>query len=556
MSPRHSSLAKALPLICGVLALWFLLYSANVLSRNAGLWYDELWDLLPAVGMIRGHSLSSAQEVKISSYPFPLVTGPYQGALKTWISAPVLAFFGTTPRFTLSLNAVYAVIYLCALYWALLPILDCWYACLVFALPFFDTSLLITAPMDTGPSIFQYIFLSFALGSLFRELKAPSPRHARLAWLFIGCLLAQKLTALPIVISLAVFAGFFSFRHFLASSAQSGAARAAGAHLLAPMALFAAPLAPHALYFVRQGFGDLAAMTATDYQTPYLQAIAKNFNYFCRMFDGSDWYRRMTLDTGFASAETAPWLAATGLAAAAISLALWSTGSERKKYGRYSAACTGIGICSFLLYPVFRGLDRPWHFYVLAPVFACSVMVAASHAISCLSLRSGRFGTLVRAVAAICVTAGILLGMSHGIGILRRFEASKGAGMASPALYDAYRIVQAADVRELHALNYSLGYPLYFLSKGRLRVDDLAFTTLTQEKIGELFRQLASDRGTAVIYRFCNLREMDGDWIRWLNREPEIFEFIARTNSMKEKLRIVRCRDERQTEFVLIQTLK
>lgn len=77
--------------------------------------------------------------------------------------------------------------YLLALYWALIPAIGKNWACLAFTAPLFDTNFQLTAPMDTGPSLSQYIFISLALGSLFRYLSGARLTHYWLTWFFCGC---------------------------------------------------------------------------------------------------------------------------------------------------------------------------------------------------------------------------------------------------------------------------------------------------------------------------------------------------------------------------------
>jgi hypothetical protein len=553
MRSTQNRLAGALLVLAALFSFLFLQHAAGVLSRNIGLFHDELWDFIPAVGMIRAESMNPNQEVRIAGYPFPIVSGPYQGALKTWTLAPLLMAFGTSPRFILSLNVLYGMIYLGALYWALIPLIGRRAACLVFAAPFFDTNFLLTAPMDTGPSIFQYIFISLAAGSLFRYMANSQLRYYGWTWLFSGCLLAQKLTAIPIVVSLIAFAVILAFGRFRAMSASGKAVQAIRSYLIIPAVLFMLPLLPHLAYFFKTGFGDLRAMTVTDRHPSYFASLGKNLSFVSGMFDGVDWYRRMTHDTGSAAAATPPVPAIFGVASAACSLMLGLFAGVNRKFLGYSAVCIGLCGASFLLFPVFEGLDRPWHFYVLTPLFICSVAVTTVHCFSVVAARWSGFVVLIRAAAAIGLAAGVLLGASHGIGILNRFEARKGVCMTSPAIYEAYRAVEASGVREIHALNYSLAYPLYLLAKGSVRVEDLAWTRLTGGKIDELFKKIEADPGAAIVYRFCGYKEVEGDWIRWLNREPEIFDFIRKLESEKDRVQVARCRDERQTEFVLIR---
>ena len=213
-NPLSRRIFRMPALIAGLLSLLFMLNAAGVLSRNIGLFHDELWDFIPAVGMIHAAPIAGWLEFRIFGYPLPLVSGPYQGALKAWVSAPLLMITGTTPRMLLAVNVLFAMVYLIALYWAILPIAGRKWAWLVFASPFVDTNFLITAPMDTGPSLFQYIFISLTLGVLFRYLSSSDMKYYRMIWFFTGCVLAQKLTSIPVVIAFIILTGILSFGRF------------------------------------------------------------------------------------------------------------------------------------------------------------------------------------------------------------------------------------------------------------------------------------------------------------------------------------------------------
>ena len=154
-----SRFSKVLAITLCLASLLFMLHASGVMGRNVGLFQDGLWDFFPAIGMLKAHSIFGPQEIKIFGYPLPLVSGPYSGALKIWILAPLLALLGTSPQIILALNVLFGLIYLLALYWALLPVIDKTWASLVFLLPLIDANYLLTVPLDDGIFIFQYIFI-------------------------------------------------------------------------------------------------------------------------------------------------------------------------------------------------------------------------------------------------------------------------------------------------------------------------------------------------------------------------------------------------------------
>jgi hypothetical protein len=550
MKPASGTSPNTLPVIAGLLSLLFLVNAMAILSRNAGLYHDELWDFIPAVGMIHGSSLTGSQEIRIFHYPLPLVTGPYHGALKTWTVAPLLALLGTSPRAILSLNVLFGMIYMLALYWALLPVAGRW-AWVVFATPFVDTNFLFNAPMDVGPSLLQFIFIGLAMGALVRYILNAQPKYYRMIWFFAGCTLAQKLTSFPIVIGCLAVALVLAGRQLWEAAKSRRVGRATLSWVIFPAILFLIPLLPHLIYFHKSGLTDLLTMTADSAHVPYFAGLSKNFEFFRGMFDGTDAYQRITLDS--VSGSFPPILTIFGLTAMSGSLILYFLSSYGKSLGRAAAAGVCVWICSFLLYPAFRGLNRPWHYSILTPVFDAACILAAVYCFSFLADLCKRFAPLVHIAVAAGLAAGVIAGAAHGIDLLRRVESRQGVCLTSPALYDACRAMEAADMKMIYAVNYSMAWPIYVLSKGAIQTEDLTWSDLTPEKTEELLQKIRANPRAGLAYRFCGCKEGDAGWIQWLNRDPQIFEFIKRVESERAALSMETRSDRRKTDFVLIR---
>jgi hypothetical protein len=215
--------------------------------------------------------------------------------------------------------------------------------------------------------------------------------------------------------------------------------------------------------------------------------------------------------------------------------------------------CAALGAGSFLFYPVFRGLDRPWHYFVLAPAFFWCAVAALAHAVSSAANKYRKYKTINFAVFGVALGLGVFAGASHGLHLLRRTEAVKGACMMSPALNDLYGAIAASNTRVVYAVNYSLANPIYIFSKGSISCPDLAWIDLTAERIEELLQKVKRDPEAALVYRYCGNKVVEPQWIEWLNREPQILDFVGRLESEGGDVRAVRFRDERQAEFVLIR---
>ncbi len=548
---------KKIPLSTGLLVLFTLLsflymfHAAVVLSKSIGPYHDELWDFIPAVSMIRAESLVQSRAINIFGYHLPIVSSPYSGAIKIWLSAPLLLLFGTSIRFLLGLNVLFGTAYLLTVYWALLPAVGRKWALVVFALPFVDTNFLVAAPMDVGLFLFQCIFISLAIGALFRYVSSSRANYYCLTWFFIGCTLAHKLTSIPIAVAIAVALTALALQPFLREMRERNTFEAVKTYVAVPTIWFVVPLLPQLLYFQNSGFSELFAATADGRRGPYFATLGNNLSFFCNMFDGVDWYRRITVD--FPPQSPKPTVfALAGLSIMACSLILQLVRREERNTGRCALVSIGISVCSFLIYPAIRGLVRPWHIYVLAPAFIIGLVTSAAFCLSTLK-KHVKHEAIIRIAVCIVVVAGAALGAMHASTLLNRFETRKGMCLSSPAFYDFYAAIMASKVKKVYAVNYSLAYPIYVLSKGVIRVEDLAWTTLTREKITELFERIKSNPDAAIAYRYCACKDVDETWITWLNREPEIFELINRLKEDKENLSVMRCKDERQTELVLIR---
>ncbi|HXT70247.1 MAG TPA: hypothetical protein VN700_10860 [Vicinamibacterales bacterium] len=550
--PPAGSFNSRLLFVGAALAAFLLLnHSARVIGSSVGQFQDSLWDYNPAVGMANGISIYEPQEISIGGRPVPLTTGSYQGATRTWTLVPLLKIFGTSPRTITTLNAVYAFAYLLALSWALVPAVGRRLAWLAFVVPFVDTNLLVTMPHEPGPSLTQYIFGALSIGALLRYVATGSTRHLLLTAFFEGALLAQKLTAIPLVIGFVVVTTLVSLPGLRRARLERGAADAISMRLILPVFVFLVPLFPHLLYLARAGTADLLSMTDAT-RTPYFTALFQNFGYGIALFDGVDWYGRMTIDPAADSMKLPPFLAWTAFALAGGSVLLGGFRQGWREHGRFVAVTAAVLTASFLAYPAFAGLNRPWHLYIMMPLVNAIGLMGLVHVALSAGAAIGR-PRAAGIVAAVALAAASGLGLVHGLTMVRRFDAMKGIGMTSPALYEIYQATDAAHPDRVVTLNYSLGSPLFVLSNARFRTHDLAWTALTATYQDELLDDVEKNESTAIVYRLCRDTRGDGDWIRWQNREPEIFDFIKRVEARAEKLSVTRVTDNRQTEFVLIR---
>jgi hypothetical protein len=91
------------------------------------------------------------------------------------------------------------------------------------------------------------------------------------------------------------------------------------------------------------------------------------------MFDGTRWYQMITHEV----LEKSPLvLFITGLAPmlASVTICFMYGSSERFRLPAFASA--SLFFLSFLVFPLFGGLNRPWHFFILTPLFACGFIIS------------------------------------------------------------------------------------------------------------------------------------------------------------------------------------
>ncbi|MBN1570061.1 MAG: hypothetical protein JXA73_19615 [Acidobacteria bacterium] len=121
------------------------------------------------------------------------------------------------------------------------------------------------------------------------------------------------------------------------------------------------------------------------------------------------------------------------------------------------------------------------------------------------------------------------------------------------AITEVCEFLKAANIKKIYGVNYSIAYPIYVLSKGKIRVEELGFSELNGTQIDELLSSVKKDPETAIVYRLCGCKEGDPNWISWLNHDPQIYALIRSVESQRSSLDLKTIRDSRRTEFVVIR---
>lgn len=493
-----------------VLAAVALAASAAVQTTRYAVYHDELWNHPAAVSLLRGKSWRPAWEVSILGLPLPLVSGPYQGSVKTILLVPLLATFGTSPGALRGIHCGFGLLYLTALFWALRAVVGSRAAAAVFLLPLADPNLTMFVPTDQGPFLLQNTFLAGALGATLRLALWREMRWLLLALGAASLALADKLTGAPVVAVLVAVALALGVR-VLGRSVR----RWALAALVA-----AVPLLPHAAYFARTGLAELKANVGGDMaqRSPYPATMRTTVTELTGFIAaGSAMPTSLTADSPPAHR---PLLAPLALVLAAIG----GTCAMRRRTGGDHAAAGLAALCVVLSVAVLAavpGLTRPWHYLVFHPPMVVAAFLG-HRTLTRLAPPGTRTARAVRMIAALVLAGAAAAGAARTAELLAFLAERKGAHMYSPGLYEVHRHVRASAPQRLICLNYSLCNPLYVLSGGSVEPVDLTWAELS-DATEQYARYLLSLPGSVVVYRSVSGAAgpaQDG-YFAWLNRTSD-----------------------------------
>ncbi|MCB9887539.1 MAG: hypothetical protein H6838_18760 [Planctomycetes bacterium] len=494
-----------LPLLLGVVfGIGMLARSTFVQTEHVAVYHDELWNLPAAVGLLEQDRLVPEQEVRVFGLRLPLVTGPYQGAIKSYLAAPVLALFGGAPWVLRGGNLGLAIVYLLSLFWALRAATGPRVAAAVFLLPLLDPNFLLFVPTDQGPFLLQNTLLAVAIGAVLRAYASRQRGHLLLAMVAASAALADKLTGAPCVAALMVTAAWWlwpALRHELGS--RRGAALAA---------LTALPLLPTAIYFARNGLGPLRQMTGIESAAtaPYLQRWWENARELVRQV-GDPYMARALTETRFDGGGLS-WFVVVGLLVwgAALVLAAWPGRREpARERGLFLPLLLLVTFCAFTAVP---GLQRPWHFLMLQPVLVLAVFASADRL-----LRRFAALRLLRPIAALVLVAVAGQGAWIGLRATQHLAGNRGVNLGSTSLYDVLEFLHGRGCSRVVGLSYSIANPLYVLSMGRIEPIDAAFGDFSAAATPALLQQLQVS-GTCLVHRrCCATAQTKGEHLAWLN---------------------------------------
>ena len=507
---------------------WFLIfssflvlfYSSIILNISRSYTNDELFDYTPAVALMNNELIFPSQGVVVFGLKVPLVDGPYQGALKTWITTPLIYLFGTSYYSLRTINVVIAILYLFAFYWALRGLLKKKYAMLVFLIPFLDSNFLLTAPLDYGSFLFQTISIVLGFGCIFRLVILKNIRYFWLFSLLIGCLLAKQLTSIPIVLSMPIFTFLFASPIFCKFLKDNGRISFTINILLIPFLFFLLPLIPHSIYFcISDGFSSFLEITRSTNNAAFFNKIISNIVNLSQFSNGNFIY------------------SVYGLYFISFLVFIISY-KHRSNLKTFFLGFLIFSIFSLLVYSSFNSNTRPWHYQVLYPFSWCLAFISFAY-INDFLLKGKVIYRILLCLLYIVLGAGLILSSLHSFYLLGTIERNKGEGMDSLLLNDFSSLLNKHNFTKMYSVNYSLGWPLYTMSEGEIKlVVDLAFSEIDDNKIEGIIADLLSNNESCLVYRHCAYAYGYPNWKKFLNKELVVCKIIEAINMNGNRLKV------------------
>lgn len=423
-------------------------------TRNFSVYHDELWNYPQAVAFLNRASWRPSYDFQFLGEALPLLSGPYQGALKTYLLVPWLAVFGTSPWSLRGVNLLLCGVLLLTLRWALIPLVGTRWSRMALAATWFVPAMFAYGPTDQGPFLLASILAAGATGSLLRWGETAQQRWLALGVLSASLMVYDKLTALPVALAIVV-PGLF-LRPF----------RETWSRLVSWPVVLAAlvPLVPWVLFFARHGFDETLA---------YASGPGEPLR--SRLTHWPLWLSQSLASTHMVALPpgTPPlslWLPYAALAGGGLVLVSgWLRLTSRTPQWRQatlSALSLGLAWVGFALVP---GLYRPWHFFPLVPLLITALAAAVPVSVNALASRALRI--LPLAVLATVLTHDLLQAQRA----LWRLKEPEGSAITSPALYQLRDALYEQRASRLVCLNYSLCNPLYVLLGGKVELWDLTW---------------------------------------------------------------------------------
>jgi hypothetical protein len=464
--------APAALLATGAAAVYALL--ALYRLRLPGVYPDELIHYLPAQALVDGGARpevvpGTGPALTLAGHSLQLMTMSYLGSLKTVILAPFVAVFGVTPSLMRLVGIAMGLLALAATYlFGRRLFRDPTVAALSVALLALDPSFFFYSRIDWGPTDVMLLAKAFAAWQLLRWWDTGSRLSLALGSLTVGLGLWDKLNFGWIVASAALALAVVAGREVVRRLDWNTVLVAAGGFLLGVLPLLAYNLRSHfsslsAVADVGKGSSTLGAFPIDEPHAPsggLLSQLANRFEVLWRLLDGQEVARLVatSLPAHF------PELSAAFLLGALVACTGIIARDRGSRESRVTLFLLIFGAGTLLAAAATSSAFHGHHVILVYPVPHMLLAVALVWA------------ARRRRVLAVLAAIPLSLGVATTVEVVRTMDKTDGHGLWSTRIYDLEGYASQMDAHDQWVgVDWGLAPPLWGLSQGRLRVEDLAF---------------------------------------------------------------------------------
>lgn len=474
--------------------------------------HDELWNLQGAWTLLGRWPAQPAWGVRLLGHDLPLVSGPYQGAIKSYPLAGWIAVFGTSPFSLRMFNAGLGVLLGVSCWWAVRPFVRTGTAVLCILVPLLVADYAFSIPSDFGPILLGSMFLVVGAGCLGRSWSTDRRRWLIGAAFFVSAMAADKLTTAPIAaVGVLAIALVIVLKRTVYLRART---------VIQTLIAGLLPLLPHLIYFLREGTAELRLFTTVPGPEPrFLDSLQANIDLLTTSIFST---RTPFLPTVLTSRviegipDIGHFVVLSVLVVAVVAVGRMIC--HRCFHAASAFLLWPVG--AFFLFPFFSGLSRPYHFLPLVPLTLIGVITVIDRSWPRSSVSASR---IARIYLTVTVAAAVLVMLGSSIAIFRHVRVSGGRNLASPALYDIADKLEGLGRGNLVCLDYSVCVPLRAaLGTGFDVRADLSFSP-RDESLAPTARDLATVPGGLIILRVVDHEESalsaaaPDSWVDWLN---------------------------------------
>jgi hypothetical protein len=461
MQIRRQSIIFYLGVASG-LGLYLWLATAHL--TQLGLQHDEVLQALPAVGLTtnadRGKFPISWQVRLGGGYRFPMMSMEYMGALKSWALTMAFALFGTTPVTLRSFGIFVGALGLGWLAWAARRAWGEWVAIGSLWLVASDASFVLFTCMDFGPVALAFCLRTMAGYAFVRWWQSGIRQWFWLSCGLCGLGLFDKVNFLGFLVGLATLTALRAWqrRPWLA---WRDAAVGLGCVIFCSLPLWVFNLAKGFVTFRMISLPGQPASLSGLWQLAPARAEALRQMLVGRP-DPLLWFNQPLPPLPFGL--TNGWLlnlsgvAVIGLIALALLRRRWDW--------LLLPLLTALILLQIFLVPRPVWIHHWIGIYPLPQLMACLFVVALGQTL--------RRSALVESLGSLVLAGAIWVNLALVSGHHLLMVQTGGAGNWSNAIYGlSDHLQQNYPNHDLKVLDWGINNPLFFLSRGKLRTDEL-----------------------------------------------------------------------------------